>query len=192
LFLWCLASGSLVPLPDDVPQVWAGVRIAQGEMSWFVALPVAFVAVLVRDAAFFGLGRVLGERALTNRFVIRVIPASRIATARASVEARGPLAVLVGRFSVGVRTATFFAAGALGVRRRDFLLWDMVGLIVTVPLMTTLGYVFGDPVVVGVLWVAARAKWAVPLAIALVLLGWWVRSRTVRGDAVRSDPAAGA
>ncbi len=73
--------------------------------------------------------------------------------------ARGPMAVLIGRFSVGARNATFFTAGALGVRPRDVLLRCVIGPCVTVPLVTTLGYLLGEPVVAG-LW--ARARFARP------------------------------
>lgn len=180
LFLWCLLSGVLVPLPDDVPQVWAGMRIAGGEMSWPAAMAVAFVGVLLRDSALFGLGHVVGEQALSNRFVARIVPPARVAQARERVRARGPMAVLIGRFSIGVRNATFFTAGALGVRPRDFLLWDVIGLCVTVPLMTTLGFFFGEPVVAGVQWVAARAPWAVAVGLVVALAAWWARSRFAR------------
>ncbi len=171
LFVWCALSGILIPIPEDVPQVYAGMRVASGELG-YAAVPVAFAGVLLRDGLVFGVGHLLGERALSSPWVNRVLPRRKIEAARARIAAHGPAAVLIARLSIGVRSGTFFTAGALGVRPRDFLVWDLAGLLVTVPLLTGLGYVFGEPIAAGLLWLAARAQWVVPIAGALIAAGW--------------------
>jgi membrane protein DedA with SNARE-associated domain len=165
----------VVPLPEDVGQIYAGARIAQGEMSLVAALPLAMTAIFLRDALIFSVGYRLGDRLLTHPWVVRMLGASRIQDAQARVRARGPMAVLIGRFSIGVRTSTFLVSGAMGVRPRDFILWDGLALCISTPVGFGLGYLFGDPMLDVILWVAARARWAVPLLFLAVFAAWRLR-----------------
>ncbi|MCO4747049.1 MAG: DedA family protein [Proteobacteria bacterium] len=174
LFILCFLCGLAIPLPEDVPQLFAGMQIARGKLEWLPAIAAAILGVFVRDLLFFGLGQRLGERALVSPLAQRLIGEARIERAREGVRGRGPVAVLIGRISIGVRVSTFFVSGAMGVRTRDFVLWDGLALLVTTPLLLALGFWFGQPVLDGALYIASRASWAVPaLVIALIGVWWW-------------------
>ena len=47
---------------------------------------------------------------------------------------------------MGVRATGFLVSGAMGVRPRDFVLWDAMGLVITTPVMMLLGYALGREV----------------------------------------------
>jgi membrane-associated protein len=177
LALACTFSGLGIPVPEDVPLVLAGTRLAEGALRWEAVLPVAFGSVLLRDSLAYGLGRLLGDRLLTSTTVARVLGAKRIARARRLVSDQGAVAVLVGRVLVGFRVPVFVVAGASGLPFRRFFAFDLAGLLVTIPTALLLGATVGAPLL--------DAMWAyVPRsreAFALLTLGAaalvWSRAR---------------
>lgn len=169
LFAACLASGIAVPLPEDVPLLAAGAAAEPGHL---VALLIAgSLGVFARDAVFYGIGRVAGESALRWKPVRWLIGDARIEKMRDLVQRRGGRAVLMARFFFGFRTAGFLAAGAAGVRVRDFVLWDGLGIAVSVPLMLGLGMIIGEPVMIALQWVLENQLLVVGL-MAIVGLAW--------------------
>ena len=174
LFVWCLVSGILIPLPEDVPHVLAGLQIAEGQLAWLPAVGLAITGTFLRDSFYFVMGRSLGERAFSNPWVLRLVDQARIAGIRQRIREKVPVAVLVGRFSLGLRAGTFLCAGAMGVRPRDFVRYDLLALCVSVPVMVTLGSWFGQPMLEAVEWAADRAGWVMPLLAGTMVLGWWL------------------
>ena len=126
VFALCAASGLLLPLPEDVPVLLAGIAASTGEVTVLPAIGGALAGVLVRDLVLFGIGRLLGEAAFRRPLLVRLVGAKRLSFARAMVSGRGARAVFAGRFLIGVRAPVFVTAGALGLPLRDFVLWDLV------------------------------------------------------------------
>ncbi|TNE84277.1 MAG: DedA family protein [Deltaproteobacteria bacterium] len=175
LFLFCATAG-IVPVPEDLPALVAGMASAEGHANLLVSMVVAFTGVMLRDVMFYGLGRGLSAKVLDRPGVRRFIGGAKVDRARDLVRNRGVHAVLIGRFLVGFRTPVFLAAGALGVPFGQFLLWDVLGGIVMVPGMVLLGFYFGEPALHALQWVLAHSGWVA--AAAVVALGlWWVLRR---------------
>jgi len=178
----CASCGIVLPLPEDVPLIWAGMRIAAGEWTWAPTLTAAIIGVQVRDWAAWAVGRALGETVLDSPWVTRLFGRRRLARAQRMVLEHGALAVLIGRFFVGFRTPVFLMAGAVRLPFREFARWDAFGILLTVPIVVFLGYEVGQPLLDAIRWGMARARFA---AVAVTLLGvvWLVacqrRPRTV-------------
>ncbi|MBT3219991.1 MAG: hypothetical protein HN348_12950, partial [Proteobacteria bacterium] len=64
LFLVCAISGIPLPYPEDLPLLYAGVRIQGGEWTWIPTLLAAMSGVYVRDIIAFGIGYFVGGRLL--------------------------------------------------------------------------------------------------------------------------------
>ncbi|MBA2321956.1 MAG: DedA family protein [Deltaproteobacteria bacterium] len=178
----CASCGIILPLPEDVPLIWAGMRIAAGQWTWAPTLTAALVGVQLRDWAAWAVGRALGETVLDSPWVTRVFGRRRLARAQRLVREHGALAVLAGRFFVGFRTPVFLMAGAMRLPFRQFARWDALGLVLTVPIVILLGYELGQPLLDGARWAMARARFA---AVAVALLGgawllWQNRPRDAR------------
>lgn len=171
LLLFCAVSGILVPLPEDVSLIYAGVKLQSGQFQWAPTLAATILGVGLRDVLAYLIGRSLGSWLIDRPWVRRLAGGARLDRAQALIARRGPSAVLIGRFFVGFRASVFIAAGAMGVPFRSFLLWDGLGLLVAVPATVGLGYVFGAPIADLVFWVLQRAQLAVGVGIAL-LIGW--------------------
>ncbi len=194
LFLMCLASGTLVPMPEDVPVLVAGISSATGGLAPGGALAVSMVGVLCRDILFYGAGRFLGEQVLHRPFVVRLVGAAQLEKARELLGRRGAQAVLMGRFLIGFRTPVFLTAGVLGVPLRSFLLWDGIGLIVMIPLMFGLGYLFGEPALAWLQWVISQSGVVIVLlgVVGALVLGWQVRRRMLKGAELPGAPGEDA
>lgn len=171
LFLLCATSGLLVPLPEDFSLLYAGVRLASGDWEWGPTLAVAVSGVLVRDVVAWGIGRTLGAWLLDAPWARRVLGRAKLDRARRLVAERGAIAVLVGRFLVGFRSPVFVASGAMGVSLRSFVLWDLLGLLVAVPLTVSLGWAFGEPMADLAFWGLQRIRLVVLCALVLAA-GW--------------------
>ena len=182
VFATCAVSGLLLPVPEDVPVLVAGIAAAAGELGAPEAVGAALAGVLVRDVALYAVGRASGEALLRRPWVVRVIGEHRLDAARALFSTNGPRATFVGRFFIGFRAPVFVTAGALGVPARAFLLWDGLGLVVMVPTMFAVGYVFGKPALGGLEWIVDRAWIAVVAAIVVGVAAWAWRRRS------RADP----
>ncbi len=170
LFLFCLCSGLLLPLPEDIPLLYAGTRVQAGELQWAPTIAVALVGVLLRDIAAYGIGRFVGEWFLSRPSVVRLIGVKRLQRARDLVALRGSSAVFAGRFLVGLRAPIFLVAGAMGVSFRRFLVWNLLGLLLVVPGTLVLGFAFGPPLADGAFWVVRQGR-GVMGGVALVVVG---------------------
>lgn len=171
-------SGILVPLPEDFPLIYAGVRVSEGTWAWAPTLTVAIIGVLIRDFVAYGLGWFFGHRLLHAGWMRRLIGEAKIDWAEQLVRSHGPSAVLLGRFLIGFRAPVFMVAGATRVSIRAFALWDLLGILVTVPAVVVLGFYFGDPIADTFFWIMSRARevMAVGFVGTLIWIGWRMRA----------------
>jgi membrane-associated protein len=174
LFLLCAASGLILPFPEDVPLLYAGIRVHDGEASWWPTVAAAMAGVFLRDSFGWWTGRAIGGWLLERPWTGRILGRKRLKRARDLVERHGASAVLVGRFLVGIRFSVFFAAGAMGVRGREFFLYDLIGLLVTVPAVIAVGYQFGAPLLGTAIDALEHSRGfaALVLVAGAVYLGW--------------------
>jgi membrane protein DedA with SNARE-associated domain len=177
LFVFCAVSGILVPVPEDIPLIYAGMRVASSEWAWIPVLAAALSGVFVRDMLAFGMGRWLGERLLTegNRVALWIGP-QKLARARRMFDRHDVGAIFLGRLFVGFRAPVFLVAGALGVPVRRFAVWNMAGLVLTVPAILVLGYVFGQPIADFAFLVSRRGR-EVILTLLVLSIVWFIWSR---------------
>ncbi len=146
LFTSCLISGILVPLPEDIPLLLAGLAVARGDLSLPMAVLAGGFGTLGRDVVVFGAGRLAGPR--LRAFVER---RPRIARTIGHLEARTPRQregiVFLTRFAVGARAPLFFVTGLLDVAVGRFLALDLAGMMITLPGCLWAGYRHGEEAV---------------------------------------------
>ena len=172
LFIICAMAGMPIPIPEDVPLLYAGIRISSGEWAIAPTLLAAMSGVYLRDAIAYGIGRALGDYVLHGKWVGLWIGRSKLDRAQRLINKYGYGAVLMGRFLVGFRAPVFLVAGAMGMRRRDFFFWDLTGLVVAVPGMIAIGYGFGPPVIDVVMLAGRRFREAAVVGVIALLIVW--------------------
>ena len=60
------------------------------------------------------------------------------------MQRHGHRAIFYARFLAGLRALVYLSAGSFGVRPSVFLFYDLLGALISVPIVVTLGYVFGQ------------------------------------------------
>jgi membrane protein DedA with SNARE-associated domain len=176
LFLASAVTGLIVPVPEDLVMLWAGLRIDAGTLNWLPAIGAAAAGTLLRDIATYWLGRLFGAVVIEHPAVETVIGRRRLERARQALQDHGDRAVILGRFLIGMRVPVFFIAGSMRTRFRTFLFWDAIGLIVSTPILIWLGYQFGDPFLEGVRWLLQRTSFVVGTLVAVAAI-FLIRSR---------------
>jgi membrane protein DedA with SNARE-associated domain len=56
------------------------------------------------------------------------------------------MAIFYARFLAGVRALVYLTAGSLGVTPARFFLYDLLGALISVPIVVSLGYLFGPQI----------------------------------------------
>lgn len=163
-----IAAGLGAPLSEDAVLIAGGLVAAHADGNLLVMIAVAWAGVLIGDSCLWRIGRSLGSRAVSFRFVRRVLTPPRLEWARRHFDKHGAWTVFAARFLIGFRAVTFLSAGTTGMSYRRFIVADAAAATLFVPLLVFLGYRFGEAIVDDVKgtlgWLAIVAVIAVVLA----------------------------
>jgi membrane protein DedA with SNARE-associated domain len=132
-----------LPVPEETILAVAGYLVWRGELNLVLVLVVGVVSAIAGDNLGYWLGRRYGRSALPRyaRWVLG--HPERLTSMEAFVERRGPSAVFVARFVPGIRFMAGPLAGGLGMRFLPFLVANVLGALVYVPVAVAGGYVVG-------------------------------------------------
>ncbi|HME89966.1 MAG TPA: DedA family protein [Myxococcaceae bacterium] len=144
MFGLLVAAGLGIPIPEDVTLLTGGYLARQGITSLWPTLIVAYAGVVIGDLLIFRLGGKLREGIYTHQRLGKLFTARRRAWIEEHFRKRGVLTVVIGRHAAGLRAPTFLVAGASGMPTWKFLLADGFSAMLTVPVVTYLGYLFAD------------------------------------------------
>ncbi len=177
-------------LPGEAAVVLGGVLASRGQVSIVPLTVIVVVAAILGPLVGYEIGRRMGDRLFASRALQR-IPGG-VTRARSTLQARGGLGVLIGRFVAILRAVVPAAAGAAPVRYRTFLFYDVVGGIIWGVGYCLLGYLAGSAYAV----VEKRVGTGLAILIAalvLVAAGIWAvrRHRATASAPAPSAPAAG-
>ncbi|MCC6579843.1 MAG: DedA family protein [Phycisphaeraceae bacterium] len=137
-------SGFGLPLPEDVPLIFAGYLCGIGEANIYIMLPVAFFAVLGTDLLVYWLGRRLGHHVPRLPVIRRYLSEKNLAKADEAFHRHGPWVLFIARFLPGIRTPVFFSAGAFKIPVRKMLAYDGSAALISVPTIVLLAYHLSD------------------------------------------------
>jgi membrane protein DedA with SNARE-associated domain len=167
-----LGAGLVLPIPEDLPIVTAGVWVGaasqdpDNHLRWWIMLPICIAGVVIGDAFLYTIGRVWGHRLLRSRWVQRkVLPPDRQVRYERLFHRHGIWILLFARMLPGIRGPIFLAAGINRLPIAKFLLADGLYAIPGVSLIFTLAYWFTDQFRDLVL----RAEQVRPLIVLIVI-----------------------
>jgi len=132
-----------LPVPEETILALAGYLVWRGKLRMSLVLIVGIVSAVVGDNIGYWLGRRYGQTALPRyaRWVLG--HPERLEQMKAFVARRGPIAVFVARFVPGIRFTAGPLAGALGLSFASFLVANVAGAVVYVPVVVGAGYAVG-------------------------------------------------
>ncbi len=143
VFAGILLDNAGLPLPGELLLLAFGALARTGHVDLELGILVAWAAAMSGDSVGYWLGRLGGERLLQTYCRVTLGSGKCLQKAVAFYHLRGRLAVVVGRFVVGVRAFLFPLAGSARMPYAQFLLFDSVGALVWAGLFVLAGYGVG-------------------------------------------------
>ncbi|WP_034215670.1 DedA family protein [Actinoplanes subtropicus] len=169
-------SGLLIGffLPGDSLLFTAGLLVAGGTYLhlplWLLCL-LAAVAAVAGDQAGYAFGRRFGP-GLFHRPDSRLFKQENLTRAHAFFDKYGARSLILARFVPIVRTFTPIVAGAVRMRYRTFVLYNVIGGALWAAGVTTLGYFLGQVAFVRdhieLILIGIVAVSVVPIAVELL------------------------
>jgi membrane-associated protein len=188
LFLIIFVETGLVVmpfLPGDSLLFVAGTIAGVGGMSLPVLIVLLTVAAILGDALNYSVGRYFGPRVFAweeSRWFNR----AAFDRTHAFYERHGAITIIVARFLPFVRTFAPFVAGIAEMTYAKFALYNVIGAVLWVVGLSTLGYLIGNTA-----FVKANFQWVTLAFIVIpglpavfeVLRHWWLARARRRGGA---------
>lgn len=143
LFVVLLLCGMGLPMPEDIALLAGGFLVHRGVTRYPITLAVALLGVVAGDNSLFFLGRRFGTGLVSYFGLNRPGSKAQIDRIRAFMRRHGHRAIFYARFLAGLRALIYLTAGSFGVTPLRFLAYDLLGAIISVPIVVSIGYLFG-------------------------------------------------
>jgi membrane protein DedA with SNARE-associated domain len=172
LFVILLLCGMGLPMPEDIALLAGGFLVHRGVIRYPITLAVALLGVVAGDNSLFFLGRRFGTGLVRYFGLNRPGSKAQIDRIRAFMRRHGHRAIFYARFLAGLRALIYLTAGSFGVTPLRFLAYDLLGAIISVPIVVSIGYLFGGQleVVIHYLGGFERLLWVVAV-LSLAIYG---------------------
>lgn len=180
VFVALIASATVVPLPEELPVITAGIMVGHSDtefaddrdhpkrLLWYVMLPVVMAGVVIGDGALYAVGRLWGRRLLQLKWVQRrIITPEKREQIEKNFHDRGIMILLGARMLPGIRGPIFIMAGVLKVPLGRFMLADAIYAIPLVNILFWLSYFLTDQV----LLIFNKINEYKPLVVVAILSG---------------------
>ncbi len=146
LFLVLLLCGLGLPVPEDLALLTGGFLVHRGITQYPTTLAISFVGVVAGDNSLFFIGRRFGTGILRYVGFVRPRVLPRIERLKRFMDRHGHMAIFYARFLAGMRALVYLTAGSAGVSPRRFVVYDALGALISVPVVVSIGYFFGDQI----------------------------------------------
>ncbi len=190
LFAVLLLCGMGLPVPEDVVLLAGGYLVHEGIIAYPTTLVVSLLGVVAGDNTLFFIGRRVGTGLLAYFGLKRPNSRDQVERMQAFMRRHGHLTIFYARFLAGLRAVIYVSAGSLGVKPKTFLFYDMLGALISVPIVVSLGYIFGEDIerAVRMIGGAEHLVWIIAaLCVAIYVTRWLVIQRAGRSDVRAQD-----
>lgn len=145
IVLVLVATGSGLPIPEELVVVLAGIAARHGVMTPWGAFVACLVGALLGDSVMYGFGYIFGRRLLERHsWFSHFLKPAREKKIEGMIKKYGFKVFFVARFLVGLRSAVYLTAGILRVPVRLFILFDFMAATVVIGAFFGLAYFFGE------------------------------------------------
>ncbi len=165
-----------MPLPGYAVLILTGGLAAHGALSLPALLAAAVAACLIADSLWYQAGTLFGRKVLGLLCRISLSPDSCVRQTESIFIRWGAASLLVAKFVPGFASVATALAGAMGIRRGSFLLFDALGAALWSGVGLTLGVVFADTIGDVMHTLSRLGHWGVglvALALLLFVLNKW-------------------
>jgi len=153
-----IAAATLVS--EDLACIAAGLLAAKGLITPFAAVAASALGIYVGDILLYLTGYLVGISALNHVPLKWFITENMVRQCKTLFERRGAIFIFLCRFVPGTRTATFFAAGLVGVHLPRLLIVFALAVILWTPILVLSAMLVGKTVNYYVDIYSSYAIWA--------------------------------
>lgn len=143
IFAFVVLGNLGVPIPENSVLWIAGYLVWKGRLSLPLVLLVGIVAAVAGDNLGYWIGRRYGQPAVERHGRRLYLTPERLETMRRFVHRYGPVGVFLARFVIGLRFMAGPLAGSMGLPPLAFVLANVLGALVYVPVTVGEGYAVG-------------------------------------------------
>jgi len=139
IFVVALLTNVFVPVPEEVILLCLGYLAGIGKLSAFILVPIVTLGLLVSDITIYYLSKRGNKfvKGFYNKFF-----AKRVSEKEEWVEKHINKVIFFSRFMIQLRFLGPFLAGNFQVKFKRFLAYDMLALVIYVPLYIFIGWFF--------------------------------------------------
>ena len=130
-------------LPGDSLLFVAGAVTAIAGLNVHLFVAILIAAAVLGDAVNYFVGSKLGVRAFENKNS-RIFKPAYLDRTQAFYDKYGAFSIVMGRFVPIVRTFVPFLAGVAQMPYRRFFIYNLIGGVLWISLLTYAGYLFGN------------------------------------------------
>lgn len=156
----------IVFFSEDLACISGGLLAAGGVLSLSAAILGCFAGIWISDVLLYALGAIMGPAALKLKFMAKLANGARYEKIKRAYEKNGFRIVFITRFIPGSRVFAFVTAGVLRVGIFRFSAWLAIAAAIWTPILVTMAYLGGRPLIA---WWHQVGLWAIPLILLAVL-----------------------
>lgn len=160
LILGCVG---IVPLPEDAILLITGYFAFEKLINFRLAIIVAFLSVILIENLFFYLG------SHGNLLFKRFVHSKTREFIQQGIDKHGFITVFIARFIPGMRIMTPWVAGTSGMQWSKFFFPNMLGSLIQVPILVTIGFLLGAHIEKGIAFVQSFDK-VIPLVLLILFV----------------------
>jgi membrane protein DedA with SNARE-associated domain len=158
------------PLAGEPLLLGAGALAGNGRLNVWLAAALALAGTVVGDLVWYEVGRRGGSRVLKQLCRFSIEPDTCVRHGEDAFARYGVGALLITKFLPGLNSIGQPLAGALGMPRRRFVIFDVLGAVLWVGLYVGLGYVLHDQLAVAARLADRLGGWAIVIVVAALAL----------------------
>ncbi|HLX60939.1 MAG TPA: DedA family protein [Planctomycetota bacterium] len=186
-----IVCGLGLPVPEEGVFLAAGWYGASHDATVWMLCVCGVVGILLGDSIPYWAGRKYGVGVLKCRPFSWFVKEKGIDQTRAFFGRHGSKAIFCGRFVAGLRMPTFFMAGCMGVKYPAFVLWDLLGALISCPVSIWLAYTYGERAEKMLSESKPFLFGAIALVVLYTIYHVWSH-RPGKGNSSKNDSAAAA
>jgi membrane protein DedA with SNARE-associated domain len=178
-----------IPFPGETILLIASAASTRGVLNPFTIAGIASLAVIIGDNIGFCIGR-YGGRRLVNRLSHIGHVEAGVAWGERFFAYHGGKAVVLARWTAGLRIFGAWIAGMSAMPWKTFLVWNTIGGITWACTITAIGYTFGRSLqrVESVMGTAGAVAFAIVVIVAAgFAIRWFHRRQKARAEAAIAE-----
>ena len=143
IFFFLLLFGFTLPISEEIALALVGVMVRSTKGGFIDAVLVAVPALLIADTLYYLVARLIGPRLLRMKLLTRMIKPEKVVAGEQYFQRRGPRIVFISRFVVGLRAPVILGAGLLRMRWTQFIVYDGMAILISIPAWLGVGFALG-------------------------------------------------